>query len=133
LSDAICTGLQLANFWQDVARDYNRGRIYLPWESCRRAGYDEAMFRRHEFNPQFRRLLADEVDRAESFFRAGEPLVELAPSELRVDIRLFIDAGLATLKAIRQVDFNVWRTRPTIGRLKKLRLLARAWWREARS
>ena len=68
LCDSICTGLQLANFWQDVARDFAIGRIYLPLESCRRAGYDEAMFERHEFNSQFRRLLADEVDRAESFF-----------------------------------------------------------------
>jgi phytoene/squalene synthetase len=73
LSDATCTALQLANFWQDVARDYDRGRIYLPQENCRRAGYDEAMFAHHEFNPQFRRLLADEVDRAESFLRAGRP------------------------------------------------------------
>ncbi len=124
LSDSVCTALQLANFWQDVARDYERGRIYLPLESCRRAGYTEAMFERHEFNLQFRRLLADEVDRAESFFRAGEPLVEQVPRELRVDVRLFIDGGLAILKAIRRIDFNVWRTRPTVGRWKKLRLLA---------
>ncbi len=68
LADNICTALQLANFWQDVARDYDRGRIYLPQESCRRAGYDEAMFARREFNPQFRQLLAGEVDRAESLF-----------------------------------------------------------------
>ena len=81
LSDSICTGLQLANFWQDVARDYSIGRIYLPLESCRHVGYTEAMFERHEFNPQFRRLLADEVDRAESLLRAGEPLVEQVPRE----------------------------------------------------
>jgi len=133
LSDSVCTALQLANFWQDVTRDYERGRIYLPLESCRRAGYTEAMFERHEFNPQFRQLLADEVDRAESFFRAGEPLVEQVPRELRVDVRLFIDGGLAILKAIRRIDFNVWRTRPTVGRWKKLRLLARAWLWGARS
>jgi squalene synthase HpnC len=133
LSDSICTGLQLANFWQDVARDFAIGRIYLPLDSCRRAGYDEAMFERHEFNRQFRQLLADEVDRAESFFRAGEPLVEKVPRELRVDIRLFIDGGLAILKAIRRIDFNVWQKRPTVGRGKKLRLLARAWWREGRA
>src|SRR5262245_20478608 len=57
LSDSICTGLQLANFLQDVARDYQNGRIYLPQDSCRAAGYDEAMFARGEFNPQFRKLM----------------------------------------------------------------------------
>src|SRR6185295_9685602 len=85
LADSICTGLQLANFWQDVARDYQNGRIYLPQESCRRAGYEEAMFARHEFNSAFRHLLTDEVDRAEGFLRTGEPLVALVTKELRVD------------------------------------------------
>ena len=127
LADSICTGLQLANFWQDVARDYERGRIYLPQESCRRAGYDEAMFARHEFNPAFRRLLADEVDRAEGFLRAGEPLVGLVTRQLRVDVRLFIDGGLAILDAIRRIDYNVWRTRPVVSKWAKLRLLFRAW------
>jgi phytoene synthase len=100
----------------------------LPQESCRRAGYDEAMFARHEFNAQFRRLLADEVDRAETFFRAGESLVELVPPALRIDVRLFVDGGLAILRAIRRIDYKVWRTRPVVGKWTKLRLLARAWW-----
>lgn len=132
LADSICTGLQLANFWQDVARDYDRGRIYLPQESCRRAGYDESMFARREFNPQFRRLLAAEVDRAEGFFRAGERLVEMVPQGLRIDVRLFVDGGLAILDAIRRADYNVWRERPAISKAKKLRLVARAWWQSLR-
>jgi squalene synthase HpnC len=128
LADSICTGLQLANFWQDVARDYDRGRIYLPQESCRRAGYDQSMFARREFNPQFRHLLSGEVDRAEQFLRAGQPLVTLMPRKLRVDIQLFIDGGLAILRAIRRIDYNVWRQRPVITRAAKLSLLLRAWW-----
>jgi squalene synthase HpnC len=128
LSDSICTGLQLANFWQDVARDYDCGRIYLPMESWRRFGYDEAMFARREFNPQFRELLASEVDRAETYLRTGEPLIALMPPQLRVDIRLFINGGLAILQAIRRIDYNVWRTRPTISKTAKLGLLLRAWW-----
>jgi squalene synthase HpnC len=127
LADSICTALQLANFWQDVARDYERGRIYLPRESWRRAGYDEAMFARREFNPQFRSLLADEVDRAESLFREGSPLVEQVPQELRIEVRLFIDGGLAILNAIRRIDYNVWRTRPVVSKWVKIRLLFRAW------
>jgi squalene synthase HpnC len=127
-SDSICTGLQLANFWQDVARDYAIGRIYLPQEDCRRFGYDEAMFARGEFNPQFRQLLAEHVDRAEQFFHAGQPLVAKVSPELRIDVQLFIDGGLAILEAIRRLDYNVWARRPEVGKGKKLRLMLKAWW-----
>ena len=128
LADSICTGLQLANFWQDVARDYKLGRIYLPQESCRAVGYDESMFSAHQFNPQFRQLLKSEVDRAESFLRDGEPLVGLVPPSIRLDVRLFIDGGLAILNAIRRIDYNVWRRRPAVSKFTKLQLLLKAWW-----
>jgi squalene synthase HpnC len=128
LADSICAGLQLANFWQDVARDYDCGRIYLPQESCRRAGYSEGMFAHHEFNPQFRRLLSEEVDRAETYLLAGRPLVSLVPASVRLDVQLFIDGGLAILSAIRRIDFNVWHKRPVVGKATKLRLLVKAWW-----
>ena len=128
LADHVCTGLQLANFWQDVARDYDKGRIYLPQDSCRRHGYDEAMFARREYNTHFRELLSSEVERAEAFLRGGLPLVELVPRPLRIDVQLFIDGGLAILDTIRRIDYNVWHTRPTVGKIEKLRLLLRAWW-----
>jgi squalene synthase HpnC len=128
LSDSICTGLQLANFWQDAARDYDRSRIYLPMEDCRRFGYDEAMFARREFNPQFRELLKSEVDRAEAYLRAGQPLVDKMSPKLRVDVQLFIAGGLAILKAIRRNDYDVWQKRPTVSKTTKLGLLLRAWW-----
>ncbi|MEX2139204.1 MAG: squalene synthase HpnC [Pirellulales bacterium] len=128
LSDSICTGLQLANFWQDVARDYDRGRIYLPLADCRTAGYDEAMFERREFNPAFRTLLAGQVDRAEAMLRAGEPLVACVPRGLQLDVALFIRGGVAVLDGIRRQNYNVWRRRPVVGKLAKLRLFAAAWW-----
>jgi squalene synthase HpnC len=127
LSDAICTGLQLANFWQDVARDYQRGRIYLPQESCRAAGYTEAMFARGEFNPQFRQLLIGEVERAGRMFNTGAPLVARMPRELRIDVQLFMDGGRAILDAIRKIDYNVWRQRPVVSKWKKSNLLIGAW------
>ncbi len=133
LADNVCTALQLANFWQDVARDYDRGRIYLPQDSCRRAGYDEAMFARREFNPQFRQLLAGEVDRAESLFNSGQPLVDLVPRHLQIDVQLFIDGGRAIQSAIRRIDYNVWRRRPVVAKAAKLRLLLRAWWKTRNS
>ncbi|NUQ65206.1 MAG: squalene synthase HpnC [Pirellulales bacterium] len=131
LADSICTGLQLANFWQDVARDWDRGRIYLPIAHCRRFGYGEAAFECREFNESFRRLLAAEVAEAEGWLRRGLPLVRMVPDELRVDVSLFVHGGLAILDAIRRQNFDVWSQRPMVSRSEKLRMLARCWWRPA--
>ena len=133
LSDSICTGLQLANFWQDVARDWDRGRIYLPQDSLRAAGYTAGMFAGREFNPAFRQLLADEVDRAEQYLRGGEPLVDLVPRELRVDIALFLAGGLAILDAIRRIDYNVWARRPVVSKAQQFGLLLGCWWNPSSS
>jgi squalene synthase HpnC len=129
LSDHICTGLQLANFCQDVANDWDRGRIYLPGETLQRFGYDESMFARREMNATFRRVMEFEVDRAEAFLVAGLPLADRMPRELSVQIELFARGGLAILQAIRTIDYDVWRVRPTVSRWKKLSLLASSWWR----
>lgn len=132
LADSICTGLQLVNFCQDVARDWAKRRVYLPQSTLARAGYPEAMFARGEYNDAFRRAMRVEVDRAERYLRAGEPLVELMPRDLRLDVALFIAGGLAVVRAIRDRDYSVWRTRPTISKRKQLRLLAGCWWRSVR-
>ncbi len=102
LSDSICTGLQLANFWQDVARDWDCGRVYLPQADCRRFGYDEACFARRECSDAFRQLLAQCIDDAESRLRAGSPLAMEMPKGLRLPVALFAAGGLATLEAIRR-------------------------------
>jgi squalene synthase HpnC len=128
-SDSICTGLQLANFWQDVARDWQNGRIYLPLATCRQFGYDETMFARHECNEAFRRLLAAQVGEADAMLRAGTPLIRRMPRGLQLPIALFIHGGLATLKAIRRQDYDVWTHRPTLSKLDKLRLMAGCWWK----
>ena len=128
LSDSICTGLQLANFWQDVAEDWDRGRIYLPLADCRRFGYDESMFARREHNEALRRLLAAEVSEAEGWLRRGLPLVGMVPRWLRLEVALFIHGGLAILAAIRRQDYDVWSRRPVVSKLEKVRLVARCWW-----
>ena len=122
-SDSICTGLQLANFCQDVKRDYHQGRIYLPQDSCRRHGYDEGMFREGVCNESFRQLMREEVERAERYLRQGVPLVERAEPSLRVDIDLFIRGGLAILNRIRRQDYDVWSQRPKLGKATQLGLL----------
>lgn len=128
LSDSICTGLQLANFWQDVARDHAMGRVYLPMAEQGRFGYTPEMLARQEFNDAFRRLLAAEVDLAEGYLRTGLPLVRWMPPELQLDVALFIHGGLAILRAIRQQNYDVWTSRPEVSRKTKLRLLLVCWW-----
>jgi squalene synthase HpnC len=129
LSDSICTGLQLINFCQDVARDWRKGRVYLPQETLAAAGYDEAMFARGECNAAFRQALAVEVGRAECYLRGGQPLVARMPRELRLDVALFAAGGLAIAGAIRRAKFDVWNARPKLGKWTQLRLLAGCWWR----
>jgi squalene synthase HpnC len=127
LSDAICSGLQWANFCQDVARDWDRGRIYLPQTDCRRCGYDETMFARRECNEPFRRLLASQVAFAENLLREGLPLADRMPPGLKRPVALFAQGGLAILEAVRRQDFDVWSRRPTVTKWKKLRLLIGCW------
>lgn len=132
LSDQMCTGLQLANFCQDVANDWDRGRIYLPGDSLQWFGYGEAMFARREMNTAFRRVMEVEVARAEAFLIAGMPLADRMPPEFQVQIELFARGGLAIVEAIRAIDYDVWHKRPTVGKWKKLGLLASSWWRRRR-
>jgi squalene synthase HpnC len=128
LSDSICTGLQLANFWQDVARDFDAGRVYLPQEDCRHFGYTSAMFERREYNEAFVALLSHQVQLAEEHLLAGRPLLAIVPRWLRVDLAVFIEGGLATLRRIGRRQFDVWSARPTVRGAEKLQILARCWW-----
>jgi squalene synthase HpnC len=127
-SDSICTGLQLANFCQDVRRDWERGRFYLPQEYCRRYGWREARIAERG-DKAFRDLVRAVVFEAETMLMEGEPLTRRVARELRSPIRVFVAGGFAILAAIRRCRYDVWSHRPTVGRLTKLRLLATAWWR----
>jgi squalene synthase HpnC len=126
LSDSICTGLQLANFWQDVSRDFAAGRIYIPQEICRSYGWGDQHFAAGKCNAAFQQMLALLVDDASQRLQAGRPLLESVPRDLKLPVRLFIGGGDAILAAIRRRRYDVWSRRPTVGRLAKLRLLAAA-------
>jgi squalene synthase HpnC len=132
LSDSVCTGLQLANFWQDVANDWLRRRLYLPLADCRRFGYNEADLDRRMATVEFRHLLAFEVERAEAWLREGLPLVERVPTALGADVWLFVHGGLRILERIRAIDYDVWARRPKVSRLDQARLLAGCLWRRTR-
>lgn len=132
LADRVCTGLQLANFWQDVARDLDIGRVYLPAEDRRRFGYGDADLEARRFTPAFRELLRFEVERARGLFDEGLALVPLVPPELQADVELFARGGLAILGKVEQAGYDVWRARPVLRPWEKAALLGGVLWRRWR-
>ena len=132
LSDHVCTALQLANFWQDAARDFAIGRVYLPEEDRRRYGYGDADLAARRFTPAFADLMRFEVARTRDLFRRGLPLIERMPGILKVDVELFIRGGQAILDKIEGLGYDVWSRRPVLTRWDKASLLLGALWRGIR-
>jgi len=125
LSDRICTALQLANFWQDVGRDLDIGRVYLPAEDRRRFDYADADLDERRFTPAFAALMRFQVERARNLFLEGLPLIPMIPADLQADIELFARGGLAILDKIAAQNYNVWHERPKLSKWEKALLLAR--------
>jgi squalene synthase HpnC len=126
LSDAICIALQLTNFWQDVASDYQqRQRVYLPGEDMARFGCDESALARGEATPAFRALMCFEVERARHLFYEGMPLLARLDGLPRRAVALFALGGLEILAAIEQQNYDVLTERPTLSSRSKLWLMAR--------
>jgi squalene synthase HpnC len=129
LADSICTALQLTNFWQDVARDFAIGRVYLPEEDMRRFGYAESDLHARRFTPAFAALLRFEVERTRDLFRRGEPLIDRVARPLRIDLELFVRGGQAVLGKIERQGYNVWARRPRLAKWEKAALMVGAVWR----
>lgn len=126
LSDQVCTGLQLANFCQDMCRDAAKGRIYAPRSLWLRHRVSEDAFLMAHASVELKELLAEWVTITRGFFHRGWPLVDLVPPWLATDVDLFVRGGLAILDEIEQHGFDVWSRRPTLSKWKKLTLLARS-------
>jgi squalene synthase HpnC len=131
LSDHICTALQLTNFWQDVARDCEIGRVYLPEEDRRRFDYSEADLHNRRYNSSFVELLRFEIERTRDLFFRGLPLLDHVAAEVRPDIELFIRGGLAVLRKIERCRYNVWAARPALAKWEKAALLGATFLRRA--
>ena len=131
-SDSICTGLQLANFWQDVARDFDMGRVYLPRADRERFRYTDADLAARTTNDAFLSLMRFEVDRAREFLTAGLPLVERLPGRLQIDIELFARGGLRILERIERIGYRVWDTRPVVTKRDFAGLFVCGVWRALR-
>ena len=123
LSDYTCTALQLANFWQDVSRDFAMGRVYIPLEDMERFGYSEDELSRSVVNGPFRSLMAFEVERARDLFHRGLPLVDTLDGRLKLDVALFSLGGMKVLKAIERQDYDVLSRRPEVSKAAKVRLM----------
>ena len=126
LSDATCSALQLANFWQDVRVDYAKGRVYIPLDDMRRFGVTDATIAAGVATPEFRALLRHQVDFARSLFEQGLPLIGMVSRELALDLDLFSRGGLEILRAIESCDYDVLSARPSISKRTKLALALRA-------
>lgn len=125
-SDSICTGLQLANFWQDVSRDFDIGRVYLPREDCRRFGYATDDLQNRRTNDAFLELMRFEVERARQWLspwrHASLPELHPFPWRIQVDIELFARGGERILDRIASIGYRVWDKRPVVTRGDVMRL-----------
>ncbi len=126
LSDATCSALQLANFWQDVRQDYARSRIYIPQDWMARFDVAESTIAHGVFTPEFRSLMQALVDHAEAMFEQGRPLLRMVSNDLAVDLDLFTRGGMEILRAIRVQNYNVLARRPAISKSRKALLLMQA-------
>ncbi|MBB3208528.1 squalene synthase HpnC [Rhodopirellula rubra] len=130
LSDEICTALQLANFWQDVARDFAIGRIYIPETTMVRHGFDHSLIdqtiQSAAATPKcVRDAIAELCEQTRTRFERGRALPDRIPQWLAADVEMFLRGGLATLDAITRIKFDVLRHRPTVGKMTQVSLLAR--------
>ncbi|MEO8456997.1 MAG: squalene synthase HpnC [Chloroflexota bacterium] len=125
LSDATCTALQLANMWQDVARDFAIGRVYIPLEDMARFGVTEADLGASTASRDVRRLVRCEVRRTREYFAHGLPLIERVGGRFRLDLRMFTLGGLAVLDAIKKQRYDVLAERPRVSGATKAWLAVR--------
>jgi squalene synthase HpnC len=126
LSDEICTGLQLANFYQDVVEDRERGRRYLPADAMERFGVTDAQLAERRFDAKYRGMMEYLVEDARSRLQRGRRITELVERDLAATLELFVQGGFAILDAIAAQGYDTLKARPVVSRSKKLRLLVGA-------
>ena len=130
-SDAICSALQLANFWQDLSIDTARGRLYVPQADCDRHGVSAASLRARQDSAQTRALIADVAHWSRSLMLAGAPLVHAVAGRAGWELRLVVQGGLRILDRIERMQFATLRARPRLRWTDAPVLLWRALWMRA--
>lgn len=123
-SDGICTALQLINFWQDVAADWQKGRVYLPLEDLQKFGVTEAQIGEGRVDFAFQRLMAYECDKAHKMLKAGSPLGKTLKGRTGLELRMIILGGQRIVHKLEENKYDVFRARPKLG--------AKDWWQIVR-
>lgn len=126
LSDATCTALQLANFWQDVDRDLKKGRIYIPLDVAAAHGVSESAIVERRFSDNYVALMKDLIARTRVLFAQGAPLAKMVSGRISIDLDMFTRGGVAVLDAIEAMGYDTLHKRPAVGKGKQARLLGRA-------
>jgi len=126
LSDATCTALQLANFWQDVSRDLEKGRIYIPLDAAAEHGLTERDIVERRFDERYVRLMKDFIARTRTLFAEGAPLAKMVDGRLSIDLDMFTRGGVAVLDAIEAMGYDTLHQRPSVSKAKQAGLLGRA-------
>ena len=123
LSDHTCIALQLANFWQDVARDFDKGRVYIPKSDMSDYGVPLATIKERIPTRPFRELMRFQVDRTRDLFRAGYELRNYLEKDFKLEFAAITAGGLSVLDAIEELEYDTLSTRPTVSRVKKIRIM----------
>ena len=126
LSDHICTALQLTNFWQDLAVDLAKGRIYVPLEAMAQYGVSESEFLRQEATDRFRALMEHAADFTERLFEKGRALPDRVAGRLRWELRATWLGGMTILRRVRAVGYDTFRRRPMLSAWDKARIAVQA-------
>ncbi|HEV2103421.1 MAG TPA: squalene synthase HpnC [Candidatus Acidoferrum sp.] len=126
LSDATCTALQLANFWQDVSRDLEIGRIYIPLDRAAAHGLSEQEIAGRKFDVRYVSLMKELIEYTRRLFEKGMPLSKRVEGKLSVDLEMFSRGGLAVLDAIEAMGYDTLHRRPEVSKVKQAGLLGRA-------
>ena len=122
-SDKICTALQITNFLQDIAEDFEKGRIYLPLNELKEFGVQENLFQLKENNSNFKKLMKYQVERVQTFFNEGKNLLPILPFRLRQQIKWTINGGEGILRKIENLDYDVLNLRPKFSKIDLFKLL----------
>ena len=134
-SDAVCTALQLTNFWQDFMIDWTRGRLYLPAEEWRATGASTADLDARRITPPWQAALAQATARTRQLFDEGRPIADRVDGRLRYELRATWLGGMRILDRLERVHFDVANDRPTL-RLPDMMVIAlrvARWRKEATS
>lgn len=126
LSDFICTALQLTNFWQDVAIDLKKDRIYLPLEDMEKFGYTEDKLSSHVLNDSFKDLMTYEIEYTRGLFIKGQPLCSKVQGGLSLELKAVWSGGMKILEKIGDNGYDVFNRRPVITTLDKVKIVSRA-------